>query len=178
MAAVRRGKVLVELTFGHASPQAALRRLSSRGLDPAGPFDDPVDEPAWVTRLQAYARGEIEDFAGLEVELGPKTPFQRRVLECCRAIPYGQTRTYAQLADEAGYPRAARAVGSVMSSNRIPLVIPCHRVVGSSGGLGGYSAPGGIRLKLRLLESEAAGRGAASARPRSRTPLQGSLRTP
>jgi len=72
--------------------------------------------------------------------------------------------TYGELADLAGYPGAARAVGSVMSSNRYPIIIPCHRVVGSAGSLGGFSAPQGISLKERMLTLEG-----ASPKPKRRT---------
>ena len=72
-----------------------------------------------------------------------------------RNVPYGQTLSYAELAAKAGSPKAARAVGSVMAQNRVPLIIPCHRVVGSGGHLGGFSAPRGIAFKKQLLELEA-----------------------
>jgi methylated-DNA-[protein]-cysteine S-methyltransferase len=84
------------------------------------------------------------------------TDFQQRVVRECRRIPYGHTLAYGELAVRAGSPHAARAVGGVMARNRIALVIPCHRVVGSAGKLGGYSAPDGIRMKTRLLELEGA----------------------
>jgi methylated-DNA-[protein]-cysteine S-methyltransferase len=86
------------------------------------------------------------------------TDFQRKVLDACRAIPPGETLSYAELAVIAGAPGAARAVGNVMRTNRIPLVIPCHRVVGSGGSLGGYSAPDGLAMKRKLLEREATSR--------------------
>lgn len=83
------------------------------------------------------------------------TPFHREVLERCAQIPAGQTLTYGELAALAGRPRAARAVGSAMARNRWPLIIPCHRVLGSDGRLTGYSGTGGIETKRRLLGLEA-----------------------
>lgn len=83
------------------------------------------------------------------------TPFHREVLERCAQIPAGQTLTYGELAARAGRPRAARAVGSAMARNRWPLIVPCHRVVGSDGRLTGYSGSGGIETKRRLLGLEA-----------------------
>jgi methylated-DNA-[protein]-cysteine S-methyltransferase len=80
------------------------------------------------------------------------------VLEACRGIPYGRTTTYAELAAKAGNPRAARAAGSAMSHNPIPIIIPCHRVLHTGGGLGGFSAPGGLSLKERLLAMERGGK--------------------
>jgi methylated-DNA-[protein]-cysteine S-methyltransferase len=80
------------------------------------------------------------------------TAFQRRVVDCVCIIPSGRTRSYAEIAVEAGSPGAARAVGRVMARNRYPIVIPCHRVITSSGGLGGYT--GGLKIKRSLLSFE------------------------
>ncbi|HUT88128.1 MAG TPA: methylated-DNA--[protein]-cysteine S-methyltransferase [Thermoguttaceae bacterium] len=151
MAIVGSGGTLKRLTFGHASPGAARKALSAQAVQNANP---PLWNRPLVRRLRAYAAGARDDFRDIEVDPGPLTDFQRRVLECCRRIPYGKTLSYAQLAAKAGSPRAARAVGQCMAANPTPLVIPCHRVVATNGGLGGYSAPGGIRLKRRLLELE------------------------
>lgn len=107
-------------------------------------------------RIQAYADGRNDQFLDIPVALDDATTFQRQVLQQCRLIHYGQTSTYGQLAASAGYPQAARAVGGVMARNRVPLVIPCHRVVGSSGTLRGYSGCGGTAMKQRLLELEGA----------------------
>ena len=150
MAAVGSGAVIWQLTFGHESPQAA------RGALDGTLAGDAADgwNPKFVERLTAYAEGRKDDFHDVPIELGRQTDFQQRVVRFCRAIPYGQTLTYGQVADMAGCPRAARAVGNVMAINRIPLVVPCHRVVAAGGGLGGYSAGEGVRLKLRLLELE------------------------
>ncbi len=108
----------------------------------------------FAERIRAYADGQRDQFLDIPVALNNATKFQRHVLEQCRRIGYGQTSTYGQLAAKAGYPQAARAVGGVMARNRLPLVIPCHRVVGSSGTLRGYSGCGGTAMKQRLLELE------------------------
>lgn len=155
MAIVGSGGTLNRLTFGHASPEAAIEALPTQVVRSAKPA--PWNRPL-ARRLRAYAAGARDDFRDIEVDLLALSDFQRRVLECCRRIPYGKTLTYAQLAAEAGSPRAARAVGQCMAANPIPLVVPCHRVVATNGGLGGYSAPGGIRLKQRLLALESTGR--------------------
>lgn len=81
------------------------------------------------------------------------TPFERGVWDALQRIPYGETRTYGEIADAVGVPHGARAVGSANHKNPIPIVIPCHRVVASGGGLGGYG--GGLELKRRLLNLEA-----------------------
>lgn len=80
------------------------------------------------------------------------TPFRKAVLDAMRGIPYGEVRTYSRLAEAAGSPRAVRAVGSACASNPLPILIPCHRVVPSSGGIGGYAY--GTSMKRRLLELE------------------------
>ncbi len=82
------------------------------------------------------------------------TPFQRSVWEALRTIPYGETRTYGQIAALIGHPRAARAVGMANHRNPLCLVVPCHRVVGAGGGLTGYA--GGLEIKRRLLALEQA----------------------
>src|SRR5207253_824050 len=90
----------------------------------------------------------------LAVDIERLTPFNRAVLELLARVPYGTLTTYGALAGEAGKPRAARAVGSVMNRNPIPIVLPCHRVVGSTGALTGYA--GGLGRKRALLELEGA----------------------
>ncbi|MBI3323151.1 MAG: MGMT family protein [Candidatus Omnitrophica bacterium] len=84
------------------------------------------------------------------------TPFQRKVYEALLKIPRGQVRTYAEVARTIGRPRAARAVGQALKRNRWAPAIPCHRVVASDGKLGGYSGPGGLAGKRRLLRREGA----------------------
>ena len=87
----------------------------------------------------------------LEIDLSGIPAFQQEALKVTLAIPYGQTATYAEIAAAIGHPGAARAVGRAQATNPIPLVIPCHRVVGSDGKLHGYGGPGGISLKAKLL---------------------------
>lgn len=103
-------------------------------------------------------------FEGPAVDLGPEIPvdlsglthFQAVVLTACRQVKLGQTITYAELAERIGRPNAARAVGNALAKNPLPLIIPCHRILRSDSGLGGFSAPGGIKLKARLLVHERA----------------------
>jgi methylated-DNA-[protein]-cysteine S-methyltransferase len=82
------------------------------------------------------------------------TPFQRKVYSVLSGVPFGEVCTYRWLAQKIGNPKALRAVGLANATNRWPLVIPCHRVVGSNGFLTGFSAPGGLELKARLLRLE------------------------
>jgi len=97
--------------------------------------------------------GAFDAFSG-PVDLSLVGPFERMVLERLRAIPRGHVRTYRDIAREIGHPGAVRAVGNACARNPVPLIVPCHRVVRTDGGLGGYSLRGGTALKRRLLERE------------------------
>ena len=105
--------------------------------------------------LDRYFSGAPEDFGGVPLDPGG-TDFQRRVWESLRAIPRGETRSYGQIAAAVGRPRAVRAVGSANRVNPIPIVVPCHRVIGSDGALRGYA--GRLDRKEWLLRHEGAGR--------------------
>jgi methylated-DNA-[protein]-cysteine S-methyltransferase len=159
MALATRGALVEALTFGHASPHVAIEAL---GL-PAEASNPRAQKTPLVQRLVRYARGMPEDFADVAVAPFWRTEFQARVIEHCRRIPLGQTLSYGALAVQAGFPGAARAVGSVLRCHRVPLVIPCHRVVGAAGALGGYSGSQGLTTKRRLLKLEA--RAASRTRP-------------
>ena len=152
MALIGSGPLLKQLTFGHSSSRAAKRALDAELLENATPgtWNAPL-----LRRLKAYAAGMPEEFHDVRVDPGRLTVFQRRVVRHCRRIPYGKTLTYGQLAAVAGSPRAARAVGNCMAANRVPLIVPCHRVVPADGRPGAYSAPGGTGMKQRLLALEA-----------------------
>ncbi|MER6526561.1 methylated-DNA--[protein]-cysteine S-methyltransferase [Streptomyces sp. NPDC001508] len=103
-------------------------------------------------QLAAYFQGELTEFT-LELRL-PGTSFQRSVWEQLTRIPYGETRTYGELADALGNPNASRAVGLANGRNPVGIIVPCHRVVGSDGSLTGYG--GGLERKRRLLDFERA----------------------
>jgi len=103
-----------------------------------------------IRQLQAYFRGELKEF---DVPLAMEgTEFQLRVWNALREIPYGETITYAQLAERIGNPKAVRAVGLANGSNPIPIIVPCHRVIGTDGSLTGFG--GGLSTKKILLELE------------------------
>lgn len=101
--------------------------------------------------LRRYLAGERVDFSRYGVDWSPYTPFERAVLQATRSIPYGETRTYGEIAEAIGRPGAARAVGQALGKNRTCIVVPCHRVVAANG-LGGFT--GGLRWKRSLLEME------------------------
>jgi O-6-methylguanine DNA methyltransferase len=106
-------------------------------------------------RISAYFAGENVDFStDPAVDLAHFSPFSQAILAACRQIGFGRRRTYTQLAAAVGRPQAARAVGNVMAQNPIPLIVPCHRVVRTDGGLGGFSALGGTAVKQRMLVLE------------------------
>jgi O-6-methylguanine DNA methyltransferase len=106
-------------------------------------------------RIIAYFAGFSVDFGKVRVDPGRLSIFCGKIVSACRRIPFGGTLSYSQLAAAAGYPRAARAAGSVMAKNPLPLIIPCHRVICSDGGAGEFSACGGAAFKRRLLALEA-----------------------
>ncbi len=106
-----------------------------------------------VNKFRAYFRGEIISNWDVEIDLSSFSAFSQKVLEYVFTIPYGQFCTYADVARAVGKAGAARAVGRVMGINSIPLIIPCHRVVAHNG-LGGFSAPGGIKMKQKMLLME------------------------
>ena len=102
--------------------------------------------------LKRYFAGETIEF-GVELDLGGLGDFTQRVLLACREVPWGETRSYGELAAAAGSPKAARAVGQALHRNPVAPVVPCHRVVGADGRLVGFGA--GLDMKQRLLDLEA-----------------------
>ena len=108
-------------------------------------------------QLREYFAGERFDF-DLPVSFGEMTPFAQTVLNCLAKVPYGEIVSYGTLAAISGRPKAARAVGRIMAANPVPIIIPCHRVVGSNGKMTGYSGGDGIVTKESLLAFENAHR--------------------
>ena len=106
--------------------------------------------------LAAYFEGEPVSFRDEPIDVADASPFLQAAWTACRSIPYGETRTYSWLAARAGSPRAARAAGQCMARNRLPIVVPCQRIVASDGGLGGFGRDGDqLELKRALLDLEA-----------------------
>lgn len=114
---------------------------------------DPVRVAPFLAQIEEYLAGQRRIFE-LPVDWSILTLFQEEVLRLVCTIPYGQTRTYQQLADELEKPGAARAVGQANATNPVPLIIPCHRVLGSDGTLHGYGGAGGVETKAWLLALE------------------------
>ncbi len=116
---------------------------------------DELEIAAASEQIREYLAGERKEFS-LAIDWSLMRPFQREVLKITFAIPYGETRTYSEIAHQIGRPRAARAVGRAQATNPMPLVIPCHRVIGLDGKLHGYGAGEGLPTKEWLLKMEGA----------------------
>ncbi len=138
-----------------AGESNALRRVSFESSKRSAPpgADSKLDKKPFaevIRQLQAYFNGELKEF---DLPLAMEgTEFQLRVWNALRTIPYGETISYAQLAERIGNPKAVRAVGLANGSNPIPIIVPCHRVIGSDGSLTGFG--GGLSTKKMLLELE------------------------
>jgi methylated-DNA-[protein]-cysteine S-methyltransferase len=119
---------------------------------PGSPTPEIADAVAAVRR---YFAGERTDFSELRLDLHDQDAFLKEVYAAARRVGWGYTTTYGALAREVGAgPEAARDVGQAMASNPVPLIIPCHRVLAAGGKPGGFSAPGGVAAKMRMLELE------------------------
>jgi methylated-DNA-[protein]-cysteine S-methyltransferase len=119
----------------------------------SGIFQEAQKTAIACRQICEYLAGERRQF-DLPVDWSAMTLFQRQALQIIFSIPYGEVRTYMEIARRLGRPRAARAVGRANATNPMPLVIPCHRVIGSDGGLHGYGGRGGLQTKARLLQME------------------------
>jgi O-6-methylguanine DNA methyltransferase len=134
-------------------------RATPRGVSLIRPGAQPGLESAAARRVAERARQELAEYLGgrrafftVPVDLSGAPGFQRRVLEAACQIPFGEAQPYAWIARRVGHPRAVRAVGTALGRNPVPLIVPCHRVLRSDGGLGGYIF--GVDVKERLLELE------------------------
>lgn len=135
-------------------PRGTFERIAARGSS-AGTFARPTGFAADAARrMRDYFGGEPVDFDDLPLDLDAVAPFARKVYAVARSIARGKTETYGDVAARIGSPGASRAVGGALGRNPVPLVVPCHRVVGAGGRLGGFSATGGIALKRRMLALE------------------------
>ncbi len=149
------GRRLVAVKFG-VDEKRLSRALEELHLELHGAFEFVRNESkvaGLMKQMRDYLAGKRTAFE-VDLELSWVTPFQREVLLACFAVPRGQVATYADLARQVGSPNAARAVGNTMRTNPIPIVIPCHRIVGSNGSLTGFG--GGLDMKAQLLQLEGA----------------------
>lgn len=142
-------KGLVTLTLPKRSQEEVLWTLGREGwkrLKPGGAYQEVLQ-----AEFERYFSGEIVYFDE-PLDLHHATPFQREVWKALRAIPYGQLRSYKEVAEAIGRPTAIRAVGQAVGNNPLPIIIPCHRVIAHDGSLGGYAAGLSWKEKLLVLE--------------------------
>lgn len=161
------GRALTAVRFGREADGAATAKTAQAGTIQSGAGAEtrkkemPAQEVQEMQEAQEileqaareigeYFEGKRRAFAVPTAAAG--TPFQQAVWNALKEIPYGETRTYGEIARRIGHPRASRAVGQANNRNPLPIVVPCHRVIGASGALTGYA--GGLAVKERLLELE------------------------
>lgn len=150
---------LIALDWHTQKTQKILQQLTAQAhYIQSKDLADSVDDDAKVLRntisqLDEYINGQRQVF-DIPLDLSTGTPFQQKVWQALRQIPYGETISYAQLANHIGQPTACRAVAQANGRNPLSLIIPCHRVIASDGKLGGYT--GGIEIKQTLLDIEQA----------------------
>jgi methylated-DNA-[protein]-cysteine S-methyltransferase len=145
---VDEASAVIRIEFGNGrDAQKVKERMQDRGIEV---IEDPARTAEVRRQLAEYFAGERREF---DLVLAPAgTPFERSVWDELRKIPFGETRSYGEIAQALGRPGAARAVGRANGANPIPIVVPCHRVIGSDGSLTGFG--GGLDAKSRLLELE------------------------
>jgi len=149
MAIAGSGQGLVSISLPYNSSEEAYYSI---GEDIKYTTSSPYRFKDLIKRLKAYFSGYKVSFPD-KLDLSQATQFQREVWQSARLIPYGETRSYGWLAEKVDKPKAARAVGQALGKNRLPIIIPCHRVICSNDSIGGFS--GGLEMKKHLLHLEA-----------------------
>jgi len=146
------GVVRFQLPTKSAEAADRLMRRHAFGAEPGAPAGDIA---AVVAAAKRYFAGEETDFSHVRLDLAHEDAFFAQIYAALRRVGWGETTTYGALAKAVGAGReAARDVGEAMAKNPSPLIVPCHRVLAAGGKIGGFSAPGGSRTKLRMLELE------------------------
>ncbi len=141
------------VSFPEGSDAATAARLRRR-VPEAVETEPPPPVRAVMQKIVALMDGEDVDFADAPLDLEGAPDLHRRVWALALTIPRGKTMTYGELARRIGEPGAAQAVGQALGRNPVPIVVPCHRVLAADGRTGGFSAPGGVDSKLKLLQIE------------------------
>jgi methylated-DNA-[protein]-cysteine S-methyltransferase len=154
-ALVWRGEAIVGASLPE-SDEAAMRRSLARRFPGAVEAEPPAFVRAAAERVASHFGGDFQDFSDLGFDLSAASAFERAVYAAALAIPCGETRTYGDLARALGQPQAAQAVGVALGRNPVPILVPCHRILAGGGRSGGFSAPGGVATKFRILEIERA----------------------
>jgi methylated-DNA-[protein]-cysteine S-methyltransferase len=143
---------LTRLQLPETDRSATERRLRASAAKASQGAPAEIDQ--LIAVIQDYMTGRSVDFTAVAIDLRDVEPFQRKVYEAARSIPWGQIASYGELARQTGSPGAARAVGHALSRNPVPVIIPCHRILAKGHRIGGFSAPGGTFTKERLLALE------------------------
>jgi methylated-DNA-[protein]-cysteine S-methyltransferase len=156
-ALVWRGGLVVGAALPEASDERARASLARR-FPGAAEAEPPPFAAAAIARIVDLLAGAKSDLADIELDLSRASDFERSVWQAARRIPCGKVSRYGDIAREIGAPGAAQAVGVALGRNPVPIIIPCHRVLGSDGKSGGFSAPGGVDTKFRILQIEGARR--------------------
>lgn len=146
---------IVGLWLPEADDKKAKARLRRRHPDAEEAAPPPAVNTA-IERIVALLSGERDDLGDLALDMARVSEFERKVYAIARAIPPGETLSYGEIAEALGDKALSREVGQAMGRNPFPIVVPCHRVVAANGKLGGFSAPGGVDTKLKMLAIEGA----------------------
>lgn len=156
MAIAWEGNKIVAVNMPEKSSAILLEKIRERFSAPELRWSKNAPEFISITaeKITKHLDGNPQKFSLKDLELEKTAPFHKKVYENTLRVPAGTVLTYGELAKKAGSPKASRAVGQAMAKNPFPIIIPCHRVVGGSGKLVGYSAHGGIETKKKILEIE------------------------
>jgi methylated-DNA-[protein]-cysteine S-methyltransferase len=146
---------IVGLQLPAASAEATRARVRRRWSGAVETEPAPGVQRA-IDRVLALLSGEAIDLGDIPLDLGAAPEFHRKVYEVARTIPPGRTMTYGEIAKRLGVPHESREVGQALGRNPIAIIVPCHRVLGADGKMGGFSATGGVATKRRILEIEGA----------------------
>jgi methylated-DNA-[protein]-cysteine S-methyltransferase len=152
---VWKGETIVGLRLPEASASATRTRIKRRWPE-AEEQAPPPKMHAVIDRVLALLAGETIDLSDVPLDFGAAPDFHKRAYEVARTIPPGQTMTYGEIAKRLGEPHESREVGQAMGKNPVAIIMPCHRVLGADGKMGGFSATGGVAIKRRILEIEGA----------------------
>lgn len=150
------GRGIAGLQLPEPTPAATRARVKRRWPDAVEAAFVPAGVQRALDRVQSLLSGDAVDLADIPLDLEAAPDFHRKVYEMARTIPPGRTMTYGEIAKRLGRPRESREVGQALGRNPVAIIVPCHRVLGADGKMGGFSANGGVSTKRRMLEIEGA----------------------
>jgi len=154
-----RGDTVIATRLPDKTPEYTAHRLAARAGATIGEPPDAVRHA--IHLMITLLEGERADLSAIVCDFGDTDPFAAKVYTVARAVPAGETSTYGAVAFELGDGSLARRVGQALGRNPVPIIVPCHRIIGTNGKLVGFSADGGVEMKLRMLEIEGAQIGSA-----------------